>query len=116
MTYIEIHDNFLTVNSYNTDVTEIIDGLKSYILKNECERLCVDVSALTLIDAAKTCVLCSSYHFAKYPLGIMRWIVKDEEIRIIIKPLMLKNTEVLTKKAIIPNLDETKKELLYCLR
>ena len=48
-----------------------------------------------MIDTTKICVLCSTFHFAKYPNGKISWYVKDEITRSLIKRLKLMNTEVM---------------------
>ncbi len=104
MNYLDIQNNFLTVAPYRSDVSEIIDGLNEYILAHECERMNVDISVLTMLDAIRVSAVCSTYHFAKYPFGSIEWIVRDLETRNTLRTYMLKTVHVSVKKPIIKNL------------
>lgn len=73
-----------------------IEELKAYINKNNCKTLNIDISSLNFIDAMKVCVLCSTFHFAKYLDGRLRWLVKDEIVKSQIKPMRLINVDIET--------------------
>lgn len=88
----------LDIHVYEQNVFEIIDYLKDYILKNECSCLSVDISKLNLIDASKVSILCSTFHFSKYPEGKVLWLVKDNETLRTIKLLKLKNISIEIKQ------------------
>lgn len=81
----------LSVNFYERNVFEIIEYLKDYILNNDCCYLSIDISKLNLIDASKVSILCSTFHFSKYPEGEVIWHVRDKETQKTIKLLKLKN-------------------------
>ena len=84
----------LTIKKYSEDIFEKINEVKEYINSNDCERLYIDISNLNMVDATKICVLCSTFHFSKYPDGKITWYVKDEITRSLIKRLKLTNTDV----------------------
>ena len=46
----------------------------------------------------KVCVLCSTFHFAKYLDGRLRWFVKDEIVKSQIKPMRLINVDIETSE------------------
>lgn len=54
----------------------------------------IDISSLNFIDATKVCILCSTFHFAKYIDGRIHWFVKDEIVKKQIKPMRLGNAEI----------------------
>ncbi len=90
---------FLKVGNYNSNVFEAINEAKDYISRNECPFLSIDISGLNVIDALKVCVLASTYHFAKYCKGRIRWFVKDRKIKDQIELLKLDNVEIEIKQA-----------------
>ena len=89
----------LKVGNYKASIFEAVYEAKDYISRNECRHLSIDISALNMIDALKVCVLSSTFHFAKYPDGKIRWFVRDENIKNQIELLSLDNTIVEIKKA-----------------
>ncbi len=88
----------LKVGNYKKSVFEAIFEAKDYITRNDCKFLSIDVSGLNMIDAIKVCVLSSTYHFAKYCGGKIKWFVKDNITKNQIEQLRLDNTEVEIKK------------------
>lgn len=96
MRTIENSHLYLEVGNYQKDIFEIIDEVKTYILTEDCPFLILDISKLNMIDATKACILCSTFHFAKYPEGTVLWQVNDLETLFNIRTLKLKNikTEV----------------------
>ncbi len=89
---------FLKVGNYNSDVFEAINEAKDYIAHNDCPFLSIDISGLNVIDALKVCVLASTYHFAKYCKGRIKWFVKDRKIKDQIELLKLDNVEIEIKQ------------------
>jgi len=80
-------------------VNEVIECIKGFINKNKCDEFEADISLLNLIDASKTALLCSTYHFAKYPEGRIYWDLRDEQTRTLITPMQLRNMELRVKRA-----------------
>lgn len=89
---------FLKVGNYKHSIFEAINEAKDYITKNDCPFLNIDIAGLNLIDALKVCVLASTYHYAKYCKGNIKWIVKDQQIKEQISLLKLDNIEIEIKK------------------
>lgn len=101
MNYFDIQDNFLTVTPYKDNVEEIINAINEYIEVQDCEKLSIDVSSLSLVDCLKAGTLCSTSHFIKYPFGAIEWIVKDIEAKNLLKTLSLRTVKTTIKKPII---------------
>lgn len=94
----------LKIERYNDNILDVIEDTKEFILKNDCFFLSVDISGLNLIDATKVCILCSTFHYAKYcGLDIVgakiKWIVKDSMTKSQIELLKLDNVEIEIKKS-----------------
>lgn len=75
---------------------EMVGKIKDYIQKNDCPNLMMDISKLNIIDASKVTILCSTYHWAKYPKGEISWKIHSPEIKELIKPLNLGNIRLIT--------------------
>lgn len=74
-----------------TDPLDIVESIKQYINDNDCPNLSMDISHLNIIDASKVTILCSTYHWAKYPQGQVNWLINSPEVKNLIKPLSLGN-------------------------
>jgi len=79
-------------------VNEVIERIKLFINKNKCDEFEADISLLNLIDASRTALLCSTYHFSKYPEGRIYWDLRDEQTRMLINPMRLMNMELRVKQ------------------
>ncbi len=79
------------------DISHEIEALQKYITAHNCKKLNIDISSLNFIDATKVCILCSTFHFAKYIDGKIRWLVKDELVKSQIRPMKLNNVEIETR-------------------
>lgn len=84
----------LFIDNYENDIFEVIEETKNFISEYDCPFVNIDISGLNLIDATKVCILCSTFHFAKYWNGKIKWIVKDELTKIQISKLKLINIEI----------------------
>lgn len=89
----------LKIGNYKASIFEAVNEAKDYITRNECKNLSIDASGLNMIDALKVCVLASTFHFAKYCDGKIKWFVRDNNIKEQIELLRLDNTEVEVKRA-----------------
>lgn len=69
----------------------IVESIKNYIKDHDCPYLSMDVSNLNIIDASKVTILCSTYHWAKYPEGKISWKIASNEIKDLVSPLNLGN-------------------------
>ncbi|MBR2386723.1 hypothetical protein IKA92_05445 [bacterium] len=79
-------------------VAEIVEKIISFINKNKCQEFEADVSPLNLIDATRTVLMCSTYHFKKYPQGKIYWQLRDKQTIGLIAPLRLSNMELKVKE------------------
>lgn len=75
---------------------DLVESIKKYIFENECPNLSMDISHLNIIDASRVTVLCSTYHYAKYPQGEITWKINSSEVKNLIKPLNLGNIKLVT--------------------
>ena len=73
--------------------TEAVAYIISYIEKNRCENMSVDISAMNVIDACYVTTLCSTKHYIKYPNGKINWKVSSDAVREFNKDLELGNSE-----------------------
>lgn len=80
------------------NTVEIVESIKNYIKDHDCPRLLMDISKLNVLDASKVTVLCSTYHWAKYPNGQISWKISSPEIKDIIKPLDLGNIQLISAR------------------
>jgi anti-anti-sigma regulatory factor len=78
------------------DSIKLVESIKNYIKENDCPDLSMDISSLNIIDASKITILCSTYHWAKYPDGSVSWLINSDEIRELVKPLNLGNINLVT--------------------
>ena len=74
----------------------LVKSIKNYISEHDCPDLSMDISHLNIIDASRITVLCSTYHWAKYPDGKISWKISSPEIKDLIKPLNLGNIRLIT--------------------
>ena len=81
-----------------THISEIVERIKIFINRNKCAEFEADISLLNLVDASKTAILCSTYHFAKYPDGRILWDLRDEQTVRLIMPVKLRNMELRVKE------------------
>lgn len=88
---------FLKVGNYQCNIFEAINEAKDYITRNDCPFLNIDISGLNLIDALKVCVLSSTFHYAKYCNGRIKWVVRDNRIKEQIELLKLDNVDIEVK-------------------
>lgn len=86
--------DFTVIDKCN-NLVEIVESVKSYILKNDCPTMSMDISKLNILDASKITILCSTYHWAKYPNGRISWKINSDEIKNLVKPLNLGNIRLI---------------------
>ena len=85
-----------TISRTKDNPIELVENIKKYIKKNNCPDLSVDISHLNVIDASKVTVLCSTYHWAKYPNGKINWKISSKDLGKLITPLNLGNINLIT--------------------
>ena len=72
---------------------QVINDINSYIDKNSCENMSVDISFMNIIDACQVSTLCATQHYIKYPQGKINWKVSSELVKEFSKNLSLGNSE-----------------------
>lgn len=77
------------------DALKLAESIKDYIKDNDCPALSMDVSHLNLMDASKVTIVCSTYHWAKYPNGKISWKISTPALKELIKPLCLGNIKLI---------------------
>lgn len=94
--------NMQTVLEKDFDITEsvndtinLVESIKNFIHENDCPNLSMDVSHLNIIDASRVTILCSTYHWAKYPNGEISWKIGSDEIKELVNPLNLGNIRLI---------------------
>lgn len=85
-----------TFSEFGNDMINLVESIKNYISEHDCPNLAMDISHLNIIDASKVTILCSTYHWAKYPNGEISWKISSEEIKELVKPLNLGNIKLIT--------------------
>lgn len=88
----------LTITKNNEDAIDLVESIKSYISEHDCPNLSMDISHLNILDASKVTVLCSTYHWAKYPEGKISWKINSPEIKDLIQPLSLGNIRLINSQ------------------
>lgn len=94
MTQALVKDNLMATNVIG-DTVDIVNKIQKYICENDCPKLSMDISHLNIIDASKVTILCSTYHWAKYPNGEISWKINSPEINELVKPLNLGNIKLI---------------------
>lgn len=91
-----LNQEFKILNHENP--IRLVESIRNYIEKNDCPHLSMDISNLNLIDASKVTVLCSTYHWAKYPEGKISWKTTSDELQDIVNPLNLGNISLINAR------------------
>lgn len=85
-----------TFKEFGTNTINLVESIKKYINEHDCPTLSMDISRLNIIDASKVTILCSTYHWAKYPNGEISWKIGTPEIKELVNPLNLGNIRLIT--------------------
>ena len=85
----------LNMQAKSTDALVLAESIKNYIKDNDCPSLSMDISHLNLLDASKVTVLCSTYHWAKYPDGKISLKTGSNALKDLIMPLNLGNINLI---------------------
>jgi hypothetical protein len=83
---------------YRDTTVDIVESIKKYIRDNECPDLTMDISNLNIIDASKVTILCSTFHWAKYPDGNISWKINSNDVEDLITPLGLGNINLINSQ------------------
>lgn len=82
-------------SDYESNALNIVESINNYIRDNECPNLSMDISHLNVIDASKVTLLCSTFHWSKYPEGNISWKISSREINDLVNPLSLGNIKLI---------------------
>lgn len=88
----------LNISAFGSNIINMVESIKKYINEHDCPTLSMDISRLNIIDASKVTILCSTYHWAKYPEGEIRWKISSDEVKELINPLNLGNMRLITSQ------------------
>lgn len=88
--------NEFSFNKHANDTIGIVNSINDYISNHNCSKLSLDVSHLNIFDASKVTIICSTYHWAKYPKGKISWKISSNEVKELVKPLNLGNIQLIT--------------------
>lgn len=86
------------ITAFGHNTVNMVESIKKYINDNDCPNLSMDISRLNIIDASKVTILCSTYHWAKYPEGQINWKISSDEIKELVNPLNLGNINLTTAR------------------
>lgn len=75
-------------------VDELMEHIKSFIAKNDCKNLELDLTEFNLIDATQIGVMASTCHFLKFLNGTVRIVVNSEETAKNIRFMNLTNAKI----------------------
>lgn len=95
MTQTVLKEDF-TFSEESNNTINLVESIKNYIHEHDCPNLSMDISGLNIIDASKVTILCSTYHWAKYPNGQISWKISSEEVKELVNPLNLGNIQLIT--------------------
>jgi hypothetical protein len=84
------------IAKFGHNTINMVESIKKYINDHDCPTLSMDISRLNIIDASKVTILCSTYHWAKYPNGQINWKISSDEVKEIVTPLNLGNIKLIT--------------------
>ena len=88
-------DDLIFPNTKSNTIS-MVESIKNYIKENDCPKLSMDISHLNIIDASKVTIICSTYHWSKYPNGKISWLINSPEIKELVNPLNLGNMSLIT--------------------
>lgn len=83
---------------YEKNALNIVESINNYIRDNDCPHLAMDISHLNVIDASKVTLLCSTFHWSKYPEGKISWKISSNDIKDLVNPLSLGNIRLINSQ------------------
>ena len=82
-------------SDYESNALNIVESINNYIRDNDCPNLSMDISYLNVIDASKVTLLCSTFHWSKYPEGNISWKISSSDVKDLVNPLSLGNIRLI---------------------
>jgi hypothetical protein len=92
----KVSDNYFLCDECENDTVALVNSINDFILSHNCSELSLDISHLNIMDASKVTLVCSTYHWAKYPDGKINWKINSAEIEDLVKPMNLGNIRLIT--------------------
>lgn len=86
------------LNSFDYKVdssTFKIEKFQKYVNNHNCPVLKLDLSDLNMFDAVKYMILCSAYHYKKYPAGKLKCSVSSGDIKSFVSTFITGNLELI---------------------
>ena len=84
-------ENVLTPNTITAG--ETVNFINEYIEKFHCDKICIDISFLNILDACFVSTICATKHYIKYPNGKISWKTSSKLVEELNKDLQLGNCE-----------------------
>ena len=89
--------NKSTMMLNDSEPNKIVEAVKGYIEESSERSITVDISQMSLLDACKISVLCSTEQYLKNPEGRINWVVSSESVEKMISSMGLGNSTFLCK-------------------
>ena len=89
--------NKSTMMLNDLEPNKIVEAVKGYIEKSGEKNVTVDISQMSLLDACKISVLCSTEQYLQNPEGTINWVVSSESVEKMISSMGLGNSTFLCK-------------------
>lgn len=81
----------------DSEPNKIVEAVKDYIEESGDKNITVDISQMSLLDACKISVLCSTEQYIKNPEGTINWVVSSESVEKMVSSMGLGNSSFLCK-------------------
>jgi hypothetical protein len=81
----------------NLEPHKIVEAINEHIMDLGCENITFDISNLSIMDACRVSVLCSTEHYLRFPAGKINWIVTSNKVKLFTSSMNLGNAEYLLK-------------------
>lgn len=81
----------------DSEPNKIVEAVKGYIDESGDKNITIDISQMSLLDACKISVLCSTEQYIKNPEGSINWVVSSESVEKMVSSMGLGNSSFLCK-------------------
>jgi len=88
--------NKVEIETLSTD--QVIKAINSQIKKRKSDNLTVDISFLSVLDACRVSMICSTQHYIQHPEGKINWIINNSDVENYTKSLNIGNSEFVLRK------------------
>jgi len=80
-----------SLTQISVNPADAVEHINSYIDRNACKKMSVDISFMNILDACYVSALCSTKHFIKYPDGQISWKISSALVKEFNKDLEIGN-------------------------